>query len=77
MRHQLVRLIESQIDRTVLGENVDQLCTIGKQAEMLSVEEALVHGSLKQGEITKVRLDATTIRVLASSLRRYISRLVK
>jgi hypothetical protein len=34
--------LEKQIDRAVMGESIDQLCTVNKVAELLSVEEAFV-----------------------------------
>jgi len=73
----LVNLMEKQIDRKVIGESVDQLYTIGKVAELLSVEEAFVTKLLSEGKLRQVKLDAKMTRVPASSLKKYISKLVK
>jgi ankyrin repeat protein len=73
----LARLMEAQIDRTLMGESVDQLYTIGKVAELLSVEEAFVTKLLNEGKLRQVKLDANMTRIPASSLRKYIAKLVK
>jgi len=73
----LANLMEKQIDRAVLGESVDQLYTIGKVSELLSVEEAFVTKLLSEGKLRHVKLDANMTRIPASSLRKYIAKLVK
>lgn len=73
----LAHLMEAQIDRTLMGESVDQLYTIGKVAELLSVEEAFVTKLLNEGKLRQVQLDANMTRIPASSLRKYIAKLVK
>jgi excisionase family DNA binding protein len=66
-----------QVDRAVLGESVDQLYTISKVAELLSVEEAFVTKLLAEGKLRQVKLDATKTRIPASSLKKYIAKLLK
>lgn len=73
----LAQLMEAQIDRSLIGETVDQLYTIGKVAELLSVEEAFVTKLLSEGKLRQVKLDANLTRIPASSLRKYIAKLVK
>jgi cytohesin len=73
----LVNLMEKQIDRSVIGESVEQLLTIGKVAELLSVEEAFVTKLLADGKLRHVKLDANMMRIPASSLRKYIAKLLK
>jgi excisionase family DNA binding protein len=73
----LVNLMEKQIDRAVIGESIDQLYTVNKVAELLSVEEAFVTKLLAEGKLRQVKLDATMTRIPASSLRKYISKLLK
>ncbi len=73
----LAHLMEVQIDRSLVGEAVDQLYTIGKVAELLSVEEAFVTKLLNEGKLRQVKLDANMTRIPASSLRKYIAKLVK
>jgi excisionase family DNA binding protein len=73
----LVSLMEKQIDRAVIGESVDQLYTISKVAELLSIEEAFVTKLLAEGKLRQVKLDATLTRIPASSLKKYIAKLVK
>ncbi len=73
----LAHLMEAQIDRSLIGEAVDQLYTIGKVAELLSVEEAFVTKLLNEGKVRQVKLDANMTRIPASSLRKYIAKLVK
>jgi excisionase family DNA binding protein len=73
----LVSLMEKQIDRAVIGEAIDQLYTVNKVAELLSVEEAFVTKLLAEGKLRQVKLDATMTRIPASSLRKYISKLLK
>jgi excisionase family DNA binding protein len=73
----LVNLMEKQIDRAVIGESIDQLYTVNKVAELLSVEEAFVTKLLAEGKLRQVKLDATMTRISASSLRKYISKLLK
>jgi len=70
----LAQLMEAKIDRAVLPEAGDQLYTIGKVAELLSVEEAFVSDLLKGGKLRKVRLTADSVRIPASSLRNYIGK---
>lgn len=73
----LAHLLEAQIDRSLIGEAVDQLYTVGKVAELLSVEEAFVTKLLNEGKLRQVKLDANMTRIPASSLRKYIAKLVK
>jgi ankyrin len=73
----LSHLLEAQIDRSLIGEAVDQLYTVGKVAELLSVEEAFVTKLLNEGKLRQVKLDANMTRIPASSLRKYIAKLVK
>lgn len=73
----LVSLMEKQIDRAVIGESTDQINTVNKVAELLSVEEAFVIKLLAQGNLRQVKLDATMTRIPASSLTKYISKLLK
>jgi excisionase family DNA binding protein len=73
----LVNLMEKQIDRSVIGESVEQLLTIGKVAELLSVEEAFVTKLLADGKLRHVKLDTNITRIPASSLRKYITKLLK
>jgi excisionase family DNA binding protein len=73
----LVKLMEVEMDRSLLGESVDQLYTVGKVAELLSVEEAFVTKLLSEGKLRQVRLDAKVIRIPASSLKKYIAKLLK
>jgi ankyrin len=73
----LVSLMEKQIDRAVIAESIDQLYTVNKVAELLRVEEAFVTKLLAEGKLRQVKLDATLTRIPASSLRRYISKLLK
>jgi hypothetical protein len=73
----LVSLMEKQIDRAVIGESIDQLYTVGKVAELLSVEEAFVTKLLAEGKLRQVKLDATMTRIPASSPRKHVSKLLK
>jgi excisionase family DNA binding protein len=73
----LVNLMEKQIDRSVIGESVEQLLTIGKVAELLSIEEAFVTKLLADGKLRHVKLDTNITRIPASSLRKYITKLLK
>jgi excisionase family DNA binding protein len=73
----LVNLMEKQIDRSVIGESVEQLLTIGKVAELLSVEEDFVTKLLADGKLRYVKLDANTTRIPASSVRKYVAKLLK
>jgi excisionase family DNA binding protein len=73
----LVSLMEKQIDRAVLGESVDQLYTVNKVAELLSVEEAFVTKLLREGKLRQVKLDENLTRIPASSLKKYLAQLMK
>jgi hypothetical protein len=54
-----------------------QLYTISKVAGLLSVEAAFVTNLLAEGKPRQVKLDANLTRIPASSLKKYISKLVK
>jgi excisionase family DNA binding protein len=73
----LVSLLEKQIDRAVIGESIDQLYTVNKVAELLSVEEAFVTKLLREGKLRQVKLDEMLTRIPASSLKKYLAKLVR
>jgi excisionase family DNA binding protein len=69
--------MEAHVEKAVISESVDQLYTVAKVAELLSVEEEFVRGLLAAGKLRQVRLDPTMVRIPASSLRGYIAKLLK
>jgi len=73
----LVHLMEDYLDRNKPQKAVDQLYTISKVAEMLSVEEAFVVKLISAGKLRQLKLDAQTVRVTASSLGGYFASLRK
>lgn len=71
----LVHIMESHLDRQFQLKAVEQLYTVHKVTELLSVDEAFVAGLVKSGKLRQVYLDRQTPRIPESSLGRYISSL--
>jgi ankyrin repeat protein len=71
----LVRIMDAHIDRNRREKAVEQLYTIHKVAELLSVDELFVLNLIKSGKLRELKLNPETIRVPESSLGRYLSSL--
>ena len=71
----LVHLMEAHIDRGRRDKAVEQLYTIHKVAELLSVDEGFVLNLIKSGKLRELKLNPETSRIPESSLGRYLSSL--
>jgi excisionase family DNA binding protein len=65
--------MEAHLDRKLREKSVDQLYTVHKVAELLSVDEAFVQNLIRSGKLRQLKLDLETVRVPESSLSRYLS----
>jgi excisionase family DNA binding protein len=71
----LVHLMEAHLDRDRRDKAVEQLFTIHKVAELLSVDELFVLNLIKAGKLRELRLNPETVRIPESALGRYLSSL--
>lgn len=71
----LVHLMEARLDRNRRDKAVEQLYTIHKVAELLSVDEIFVVNLIKGGKLREMKLNPETVRIPESSLGRYLSTL--
>jgi excisionase family DNA binding protein len=71
----LSRIMQAHLDRNLQKKAVEQMYTVGKVAELLSVDESFVMNLLKNGKLRQVNLDAEKIRIPESSLAHYLSAL--
>lgn len=69
----LVHLMEAHIDKQLSADKVEQLFTMEKVAQLLSVDLPFVAELLKQGKLRQVKLAASTMRIPASSISRYVA----
>lgn len=69
----LVQVMETHLDRKRSEKAVEQLYTINKVTELLSVDEAFVLNLIKAGKLKRLELDAITVRIPAGSLARYLA----
>jgi len=80
-RIHIVNLMEAHIDKALslkATENgIDQLYTVQKVAELLSVDDAFVVDLIKTRKITGLHLDQKTLRITAGSVQRYLAKLAK
>jgi ankyrin repeat protein len=72
----LAKLMEAHIDKQLslkaTESGIEQLYTIPKIANLLSVEEEFVQNLIKTRALTSIKLDEKTIRVPAGSVERYL-----
>ena len=71
----LVNLMEGHLERKQTEKALQQLYTVHKVAELLSVEEAFVLNLIAKGKLRKVKLDADTVRIPASSVAQFLASL--
>jgi cytohesin len=71
----LVHVMEAHLDRKQTEKALEQLYTVHKLAELLSVEEAFVLNLVKTGKLRQIKLDAETVRIPASSVARFLASL--
>ena len=69
----LVHLMESHIDRNRRDRAVEQLYTIHRVAELLSVDTPFVLQLIKTGKLLELKLNPETSRIPESSVGRYLS----
>jgi ankyrin repeat protein len=72
----LAKIMEAHLDKKLslkaTETGIEQLYTIKKVADTLSVDEEFVHNLIKTKAITSIKLDENTIRIPAGSLERYL-----
>jgi uncharacterized protein len=71
----LVHVMETHLDRKQTEKALEQLYTVHKIAELLSVEEVFVLDLVAKGKLRQVKLDAETVRIPASSVARFLASL--
>jgi len=80
-RTHLVNLMEANIDKKLSMEatqnGIDQLYTVQKVAELLSVDDAFVLELIKTKKITGIKLNDRMTRIPAGSIQRYLAKLTK
>jgi excisionase family DNA binding protein len=65
--------MEAHIDRNRRDRAVEQLYTIHRVAELLSVDTPFVLQLIKTGKLRELKLDPETSRIPESSVGRYLS----
>ena len=72
----LAKIMEAHVDKKLslkaTESGVEQLYTIKKIADTLSVDEEFVQNLIKTKAVTSIKLDENTIRIPAGSLERYL-----
>jgi len=80
-RTHLVNLMEANIDKKLSLEatqnGIDQLYTIQKVAELLSVDDAFVVELINTRKLTGIKLNDQMTRIPAGSIQRYLAKLAK
>lgn len=75
----LAKIMEAHIDKQLslkaTQSGIEQLYTIKKIADVLSVEEDFVHNLIKAKAITSIKLDEATVRIPAGSVERYLQKM--
>jgi excisionase family DNA binding protein len=73
--------MEANIDKKLSMEatqnGIDQLYTVQKVAELLSVDDAFVLELIKTKKITGIKLNDRMTRIPAGSIQRYLAKLTK
>jgi excisionase family DNA binding protein len=77
----LARLMVAHIDKKLSIEatkgEIEQLYTVQKVAELLSVDDSFVLDLIKNRKIIGLQLDEKTLRIAAGSVQRYLAKLAK
>jgi ankyrin repeat protein len=72
----LAKIMEAHLDKKLslkaTETGIEQLYTVKKVADTLSVDEEFVHNLIKTKAITSIKLDENTVRIPAGSLERYL-----
>jgi len=80
-RTHLVNLMEANIDKKLslqaTQNGIDQLYTIQKVAELLSVDDAFVAELINSRKLTGIKLNDQMTRIPAGSIQRYLAKLTK
>jgi excisionase family DNA binding protein len=75
----LANLMEAHIDKKLSLEatqtGIEQLYTVQKVAELLSVDDTFILELIKTKKITGLQLDGKTLRIAAGSVQRYLAKL--
>lgn len=77
-RIHLVTIMEASIDKKLSLQaaqtGVEQLYTVQKVAELLSVDDTFVSNLITTRQITSIKLNADTLRIPAGSVQRYLKK---
>lgn len=80
-RIHLANMMEADLDKKLSLEatqkGIDQLYTVKKVAELLSVDDTFILELIKAKRITGLHLDDKTLRIPAGSVQRYLAKLAK
>lgn len=80
-RTHLAHLMEAHIDKQLSLKaaqiGVEQLYTVAKVAELLSVEDSFVMELIKARKLTAAKLNEQTVRIPAGSIQRYLANLLR
>ena len=69
--------MRSGIQVRLITLDMEDLYTVHKVAELLSVEEAFVLNLVKTGKLRQVNLDAETVRIPPGSVARLLASLIR
>jgi len=69
--------IDKKLSLEATQNGIDQLYTIQKVAELLSVDDAFVLELIKTRKITGIKLNEQMTRIPAGSIQRYLAKLTK
>ena len=69
--------IDKKLSLNAAQIGIEQLYTIQKVAELLSVDDAFVLELIKFRKITALKLNEKTTRISAGSVQRYLAKLVR
>lgn len=69
--------IDKKLSLKASEVGVEQLLTVNKVAELLSVDDAFVLDLIKARKITCLKLDEKTTRIPTGSVQRYLSKLAR